>query len=166
MIALSDAVEFRLKDLLPELQLDLLASLFIQLRSGWLVLRELPPIVRDLFGKGLYDPMELIALEALLERKYSEPLPKKNAQRATSPAFHHPLQPDRPVKMQPSPITTDRSKFRFDPTRPGRCITGYQKSTILRVDFTHDSTLIPTNPLALQVLHLRSRAAQSPDWLR
>jgi len=57
----------------------LLASLFIQLRSGWLVLRELPPIVRDLFGKGLYEPMELIALEALLERKYSEPLPKKNA---------------------------------------------------------------------------------------
>jgi len=59
----------------------LLASLFIQLRSGWLVLRELPPIVRDLFGKGLYDPMELIALEALLERKYSEPLPKKNAKK-------------------------------------------------------------------------------------
>jgi len=78
-LALSDAVEFRLMDLLPELRLELLASLFIQLRSGWLVLRELPPIVRDLFGKGLYDPMELIALEALLERKYSEPLPKRNA---------------------------------------------------------------------------------------
>ncbi len=45
------------------------------------MLRELPPIVRDLLGKGLYDPMELIALEALLERKYSEPLPKKNAKK-------------------------------------------------------------------------------------
>ncbi len=81
MMLLSDAVEFRLKDLLPELRLELLASLFIQLRSGWLVPRELPHIVRDLFGKGLYEPMELIALEALLERKYSEPLPKKYAKK-------------------------------------------------------------------------------------
>ncbi len=74
-------IEFRLQDLFPELWLKLLASLFIQLRSGWLVLNELPPIVRDLFGKGLYDTMEFIALEALLERKYSEPLPKKNVKK-------------------------------------------------------------------------------------
>jgi len=85
MIALSDAIEFRLKYLLPELRLELLASLFIQLRSGWLVLLELPPIVRDLFGKGLFDPMELTALEALLELKYSEPLPKKNAKKSRIP---------------------------------------------------------------------------------
>jgi len=75
MIALSDAIEFRLKDLLRELS----ASLFIQSRSGWVVLRKLPPIIRDLFRKGLFDPMELTALKALLERNYSEPLKKKNA---------------------------------------------------------------------------------------
>jgi len=39
-------------------------------------------IVRDLFGKGLYEPMELTALEGLFERKYSEPLPKKNPQKS------------------------------------------------------------------------------------
>jgi len=50
-------------------------------REVSLVLRELPPVVRDLFGKGLFDPMKLTALEALLERKYSEPLPKKNAKK-------------------------------------------------------------------------------------
>jgi hypothetical protein len=68
------------KDPFPELRLELIASLFIQLRSGRLVLRELPSPIRDLFGEGLFDPMELIALEALLERNYSAPLPKKNFQ--------------------------------------------------------------------------------------
>jgi len=79
MMLLSDAIEYRLQSYLPEFRLEILKQLKPQLRSGRLTLRDVPKAVRDLFGKGWFTPLELNALEALLERKVSDPLPKKNS---------------------------------------------------------------------------------------
>ncbi len=68
--------------------------------------------------------------------------------------------------MQPSPTTNDHSKFRCDPTRPGRCIDRCQKSTLFEVVFTLGTALILANPLALQVNYLLPEASQSSGVFR